>query len=99
MERNQASFLDNEFPGEEVTDPSGSAHHGSDAFPFCGQTCKIVGDSGEIAIDRGGVAARLVSSRIFQRSGHFFLLSFQCGDFIMASWRSTRSVPCRRPFS
>ena len=40
-----------------------------------------MGQSGEIAIDRNGMAARCVSRRIFQRRGQFFLLSFQCRDF------------------
>src|SRR6266478_5651120 len=59
----------------------GSAHCGGDAFPFRRQAGKIVGQSGEIAIDRSGAAARCVSGRIFQRRGKFFLLSFQRRDF------------------
>ena len=47
----------------------GRAHRGGDAFPFRRQAGKIVGQSGEIAIDRNGAAARLVSRRIFQRRG------------------------------
>ena len=47
----------------------GRAHRGGDAFPFRRQAGKIVGHSGEIAIDRNGAAARLVSRRIFQRRG------------------------------
>ena len=47
----------------------GRAHCGGDAFPFRRQAGKIVGQSGEIAIDRGGAAARCVSRRIFQRRG------------------------------
>jgi len=47
----------------------GSAHRGGDAFPFRRQAGKIVGDSGEIAIDRSRMAARCVSRRIFQRRG------------------------------
>src|SRR5207248_6942522 len=52
-----------------------------DAFPLGRQTSKVTGDSGEIAIDRGGAPARFVSRRVFQRGGHFFLLSFQGRDF------------------
>ena len=47
----------------------GSAHRGGDAFPFRRQAGKIMGQSGEIAIDRSGAAARCVSRRIFQRRG------------------------------
>jgi len=47
----------------------GRVHRGGDAFPFRRQAGKIVGQSGEIAIDRSGMAARRVSSRIFQRRG------------------------------
>jgi len=60
--------------------PLGNAHRGGDAFPFCRQAGRIVEQSGEIAIDRNGMAARCVSRRIFQRRGQFFLLSFQCGE-------------------
>src|SRR6266446_6524256 len=59
----------------------GSAHRGGDAFPFRRQAGKIVGNGGEIAIDRSGAAARCVSRWIFQRRGQFFLLSFQRRDF------------------
>ena len=47
----------------------GRAHRGGDAFPFRRQAGKIMGQSGEIAIDCNGAAARLVSRRIFQRRG------------------------------
>ena len=47
----------------------GSAHRARDAFPFCRQARKIIGQSGEIAIDRNGMAARCVGCRIFQRRG------------------------------
>ena len=47
----------------------GRAHRGGDAFPFRRQAGKIVGQSGEIAIDCSGAAARLVSRWIFQRRG------------------------------
>jgi hypothetical protein len=47
----------------------GSAHRSGDAFPFRRQAGKIVGQSGEIAIDRSGMAAGCVSRRIFQRRG------------------------------
>ena len=47
----------------------GRAYRGGDAFPFRRQAGKIVGQSGEIAIDCSGAAARLVSRRIFQRRG------------------------------
>ena len=47
----------------------GRVHRGGDAFPFRRQAGKIVGQSGEIAIDCSGAAARLVSRRIFQRRG------------------------------
>ena len=36
----------------------GSTHRGGDAFPFRRQVGKIVGYSGEIAIDRGDMSAR-----------------------------------------
>src|SRR6266487_5773451 len=39
----------------------GSARRGSDAFPFRRQAGKIVGQSGQIAIDRDGAAGRRVS--------------------------------------
>jgi hypothetical protein len=58
----------------------GSVHRGGDAFPFRCQASKIVGHSGEIAIDRSGMAARCVSRRIFQRRGQFLLLPFQYGE-------------------
>src|SRR5882724_8539147 len=41
---------------------------------------KVVGDSGEVAIDCDGAAARFVSGRILQCCRQFFLLSFQRGD-------------------
>ena len=47
----------------------GRAYRGGHAFPFRRQAGKIVGQSGEIAIDRNGAAARFVSRRIFQRRG------------------------------
>ena len=59
----------------------GNEHRCGDAFPLGRQTGKIVGDSGEIAIDRSGMAVTRVSRRIFQRRGQFFLLSFQGRDF------------------
>src|SRR6266571_2034419 len=59
----------------------GSVDRGGDAFPFRRQAGEIVGHSGEIAVDRSGVTARRVSSRIFQGGGQFFLLSFQRRDF------------------
>ena len=47
----------------------GSAHRGGNAFPFRRQAGKIMGQSGEIAIDRSGMAARCVSRWIFQGRG------------------------------
>jgi len=47
----------------------GPAHRDGDAFPFRSQAGKIMGQSGEIAIDRNGMAALCVSRRIFQRRG------------------------------
>jgi len=47
----------------------GPAHRDGDAFPFRRQAGQIVGHSGEIAIDRNGMAALCVSRRIFQRRG------------------------------
>src|SRR5439155_10507162 len=47
----------------------GRAHRGGYAFPFRRQAGKIMGQSGEIAIDRDGVTARCVSRWIFQRRG------------------------------
>ena len=56
------------------------ADRGVDAFPFRRQAGEIVGQNGEIAIDRNGAAAQCVSRRIFQCRGQFFLLFFQCGE-------------------
>src|SRR6266487_3725732 len=61
----------------------GCAPRGGDAFPFRRQASKIVGDSGEIAIDRDGTATGCVSCRVFQRGGQFFLLFFQRSDFLL----------------
>ena len=52
-----------------------TCHCCGNALPFRGQTGKIVGQTGEIAIDRSGTATRCVSRRIFRRQ--FFLLCFQ----------------------
>ncbi len=45
------------------------AHRGGDALPFRRQAGKIMGQSGEIAIDRNGSAARCINRWIFQRGG------------------------------
>ena len=72
----------NHLTDQAATFPSlWNAHRGGNAFPFCRQTRKLGGDSGEIAINRNGVATRLVSRRIFERCGQFFLLFFQRRDF------------------
>ena len=42
---------------------------------------KIVGEGGELAVDRDGSATRFVGRRIFQSGSQFFLLPFQGGDF------------------
>jgi hypothetical protein len=58
-----------------------NANSRGNVFPLGGQTGKIVGEGGEVAIDRGGAATRFVRRRIFQSGGQFPLLPFQCGDF------------------
>src|SRR5262249_807299 len=42
-----------------------------------------IGEGGELAVDRGGPAARFVRGRIFQSSGEFLLPSFQGRDFLL----------------
>lgn len=59
----------------------GSAHRGGNAFPFRRQAGKIVGEGGELAIDRDGAATRFVDRRIFEGGSQLFLLDFQRGDF------------------